>query len=344
MSEKSQQQTQWHAITNRDVEGRGWDKTEYPFGRLPTDIKEQLPDNLWALSHSPTGMCVKFTTDSTAIHARWELASVELGEANFPVTCYSGLDLYAKDQNVWRWAGCVANQVKDQHPTVTLIDKLDGKQREYMLYLPARNPVLSLEIGVDHDSQYQLIPPRPQRPIVFYGSSIVHGAYASHAGIIHPSLLGRWLDRPVINLGFSGCAKMELGIAECLGELTSCLYVIDPLPNMNGPMVEEFAEPFLNALINAQPQTPILMVEDRTMTNAWIQPHVLAEHRSARRAYRRVYDELKNSRHTNLWYLKGDELLGTDSEASLDGSHPSDLGYMRMAQCLLPVIKDILGS
>ena len=47
------------------------------------------------------------------------------------------------------------------------------------------------------------------KPILFYGTSITHGACASRPGMVHTAILGRHLDRPVINLGFSGNGRME---------------------------------------------------------------------------------------------------------------------------------------
>ena len=43
-----------------------------------------------------------------------------------------------------------------------------------------------------------------------------------------------------------------------------------------------------------------------------------------------------------LSYLKGDRLLGTDSEGATDGSHPNDLGMMRYAEALRPVLARLM--
>ena len=45
-----------------------------------------------------------------------------------------------------------------------------------------------------------------------------------------------------------------------------------------------------------------------------------------------------------LFYVKGDPLLGDDAEASTDGSHPSDLGFVRQADVLEPVLRAALGK
>ncbi len=40
--------------------------------------------------------------------------------------------------------------------------------------------------------------------------------------------------------------------------------------------------------------------------------------------------------------LEGEKLLGQDRDDTVDGSHPSDLGFMRMAEVFEPVIRRIL--
>ena len=54
--------------------------------------------------------------------------------------------------------------------------------------------------------------------------------------------LGRRLDRPVINLGFSGLCHMEPALADLLAELDPAMFVIDCLPNMPAKEVAERRE------------------------------------------------------------------------------------------------------
>ncbi len=44
----------------------------------------------------------------------------------------------------------------------------------------------------------------------------------------------------------------------------------------------------------------------------------------------------------NLYYIEGD-LLGTDREATVDPSHPTTLGFMRMAEGIIPTLQKILN-
>lgn len=42
-----------------------------------------------------------------------------------------------------------------------------------------------------------------------------------------------------------------------------------------------------------------------------------------------------------LTYIEGERLLGNDGEGAVDGSHPTDLGFMRMADAFEPVLRNL---
>jgi lysophospholipase L1-like esterase len=329
---------QWMDVREWGVEGKGWTNTRRYFDRLPSAAQRRVTPIIWELSRSPTGMSAGFWTDATEIHARWKLRSPELGEANLSRGAHSGLDLYARDGGRWRWVGW-AGKFTNRTPVMKLADGLPRKWREFRVYLPLRNPTISLEIGVDRYARFRPVPPRPAKPIVYYGSSIVHGAFASRPGMVQASILGRLVNRPVINLGFSGQAQMDQPMAHLLGELDANTFIIDPLPNMNVAMVEKRAEAFLTTLCRACPDAGLLLVEDAPLSHAWAKPQVLQGHRKKWRAYAKAYRALRAKGFENVEYILGEESLGTDNEGTVDGIHPNDLGQMRMAQHLCPALR-----
>jgi lysophospholipase L1-like esterase len=257
------------------------------------------------------------------------------------VAAFSGLDLYGDDNGAWRWAGAT-HKLDSQTPEVCIIDGMAGEPRDFRLYLPMRNPVRKLEIGVPDEAEFTPVAPSGEKPLVFYGTSILHGAYASHAGMVHSSILGRRLKQPVINLGFSGVGKMEIALADLLAELDAKVYVLDTLPNMGLALVEERAEAFIRRLRALRPGVPIVLVEDRPLGNYWIKPATKRGHEAKWQRFREIYDGLVREGMDNLHYVPGRDLFGTDSEGSLDSSHPSDLGYMRMADSLDPVLRSLV--
>lgn len=337
----------WIDFEKVGVEGRGWADREFPYDRFPLHAKEKLiaiNQNLWDLGHSSTGMCITFRTDSTDIRIRRKFALDPLYEYNFNACSFSGFDLYGETPaGKWRWIGTMSHADSEKPEYFIALNMAPGYRR-YRIYLPLRNQLLKAELGILKGSRFEAEKPRPAKEnVVFYGTSIVHGAYVSHAGLSHPSRLGRTLDFPVINLGVSGRARMELEMADLLGELDCRLYVIDAQPNMTPELVRQNALPFLKRLHSLKPETPKLLLEVPDRTNDWVYPELRKITAGARRAQREAYRQFLAEGGTNVFYLKGG-LIGTDGEHSVDGIHPGDCAVERMYRRMLPVIRSILAK
>lgn len=332
----------WFDVCDWGIEGKGWTNTERYFDRLPAYAHATVPSDVWNLSRHSTGFNVRFATNSTAIHAEWRLCLDQIALPHMPATAVSGLDLYAKTPlGKWRWVGTGKPQGFPDN-RVCLNYGFLPEEREYLLYMPLHNQVEKLKIGIESESSFTPLPPRHQRPIIFYGTSIVHGIAASRPGMCHTSIIGRRLDCPIVNLGFSGRAKMELALAELLAELNPAVYVIDCLPNMEPELVETRAEVFLKTLHTAKPEVPIVLVEDRSYPHGWIVPTLSHRNRASRALLHLAYRQLSTHETQQFHYVSGDSLLGSDGEATVDGTHPTDLGFMRFADVLAPVIKGLL--
>lgn len=333
----------WHDVRDWGVEGRGFDDTEKYFDRLPGRAHGIVRDAVWNLSRHSSGMMVRFRTDATEIHADYAVTSASLALPHMPATGVSGLDLYAKDEaGHWRWVSVVRPTA--QKMKLAIVDGLRPGLRDYAVYLPLYNGTESLKIGVPSGSKFEPLAPRTDKPIVFYGTSITHGACASRPGMPHPAILGRRLDRPVINLGFSGNGKLEQEVGQFLVELDPAVYVLDCLPNMVAAEVEARTEPMVKQLRTAHPQVPIVLVEDRTYAYSWIRPSRQARNDSSRAAFRAAYQRLLDAGTEKLHYIEGEGLLATDRDDTTDGSHPSDLGFFNHARVFEPVLRTALEA
>jgi hypothetical protein len=336
----------WFNATQLNVEGRGWTNTKSFYDRLPAKAEGVVRQPVWDLSRHSAGECVRFVTDATTIQARWSLANSWLYLQNMTAIGVSGLDLYVKMKNgSWHWLG--VGQPSAQTNTVKLVTNLLPGQREYLLYLPLHNAVTSLELGIATTNT--LAPAGAwgageRKPIVFYGTSINHGISASRSGMVHTAMLGRRFHWPVINLGFSGNGKMEPEMADLLAELDPAIYVIDCLPNMVAAEIKERTEPLVRKLRAAHPQTPIVLVEDRTLQDSFlIQGRMEWYHLKDRAELKAAFDRLQKDGVTNLHYIPGEHLLGDDGEGTTDGSHPNDLGFHRQAEVFAQTLGPLLG-
>lgn len=255
----------------------------------------------------------------------------------------SGLDLYARDAGgKWRWRG-IGRATKFPDNLDVLATGMPAGEREYTIYLPLRNPVASLEIGVPKGARIDRGPARAagSKPMVFWGTSITHGISASRPGMTHVAMLGRQLNKEVINLGFSGNGKMEPEVTQFVAEIDASVYVLDCLPNMNAKEIHERAEICVRTLRKARPVTPILLVEDRNYADAFLNPSRRERNETNHEAMRAVYGKLVKDNVGGLLYLKAEELLGDDGEATIDGSHPTDLGFMRQAAAFARVLQGL---
>ena len=334
----------WHDVESWGLEGRAW--PEQPrlrwYDRLPAAAEKTVTTNVWNLSRDSAGMMVRFQTDAPAISVRYKLFKERLALATMAAMGVSGVDLYARDaKGQWRWVA--ASKPDKVLVEAELVNGLAPGSREYALYLPLYNGVDKLEIGVPPGASFTELAPRPAKPLVFYGTSITHGASASRPGMVHTAIIGRHFDVPVINLGFSGNGRMDAAVGDFLTGIDAAVYVIDCLPNMNPAQVLEKCGPLVKQLRAKRPTTPIILVEDRRYTNDWIRPGQAKFHTDNHAALKSVFDTLKKEGVTNLHYIPGDDLLGEDNEGAADGSHPNDLGFVRQAAVMEPIIRRALG-
>ena len=191
----------WHDVTQWGVEGRAWPEMERLrwFDRFPAAAQKTVTSAVWNLSRDSTGMMVRFKTDATAIHVHYKVVKTALGMPHMPATGVSGVDLYARDDaGKWRWVQ--VTRPATQEIKAEIIKDLAPGFREYAAYLPLYNGVEFLHIGVTKGARFEGLAPRSEKPIVFYGTSITHGACASRPGMVHTAILGRRFDTPVINL------------------------------------------------------------------------------------------------------------------------------------------------
>ena len=334
----------WHDVTEWGVEGRAW--PDMPrrrwFDRFPAQAESTVTPAVWTLSRTSAGMLVRFRTNAAEIWANYVLFSERLALPNLTAMAMSGIDLYARDDaGQWRWVGVTRPNAKVIRQQI--IGGLAPGLREYAAYLPLYNGVDSLSIGVPPAAHFEPVSPRRDAPLVFYGTSITQGASASRPGMSHVAILGRRLDREIVNLGFSGNGRMDASVGELLVKIDAAVYVIDCLPNMNAGDVELRCVPLVKQIRAARPETPIVLVEDRRNTNSWILPARNQHHTDNHRALRECFAALQKEGVRGLYYLEGDALLGDDAEGATDGSHPSDLGMVRQADRFEPMLRRALN-
>ena len=334
----------WRDLATLPIEGKGWTDTKATYDRLPAKAEGVVRAPVWGLAQDSAGLRIRFVTDANVIRARWTLRKANrLAMPHMPATGVSGLDLYVRDAGEWRWLANGRPEKPDTNERI-LVQGIKKEKREYLLYLPLYNGVSSVEIGLPPGASFAPAPDRytARKSIVFYGTSILQGGCASRPGMAYPSIVGRMLDWPIINLGFSGNGKTEPEMAQLLAELDPAAYVLDSLPNLDVAQVKERVEPFVAALRAKHPQTPIVLVENVNYADNGFVESRRAKVAEANGYLRTLYDRLKKGGDAHLHYVHAGHLLGGDGEDTVDGTHPTDLGFMRMAQGVTPIVREAL--
>lgn len=329
----------WHNANNLTIEGKGWEDTESFYNRLPAKAKDIVRAPVWELSKCPAGISIHFSTNAPSLAVKWDGVNAM---DHMTALGVSGLDLYVKHDGQWKWLS-VGRPTQDLNESQLFTD-LPIKSRDYILYLPLYNPMHQIELGIPAPFEVKATLPREKKPVVFYGTSITQGGCASRPGMCYSAILGRWLDNPVINLGFSGNGIMEPEVIDLLCELDPTLYVLDNMPNMEESSINEREESAIRKLRTARPKTPIVLIDNMLYCNAFLKEPSMNRYTSSNMAQYAIYEKLIQEGMGNLHYIKDDALIGKDGEGTVDGTHFTDLGYMRFSTKLIDPLRELIPN
>ncbi len=323
---------------------------EAPFslhGLLPGEPYRRIPEGVAAatgnegvihLSKNTAGGRLRFKTNSpyVAIHA--EMAEICRMD-HMAFTGIYGFDLYQRMQDEEIYIGTF-------RPTVAMKNGYESKlmlrgegMREVTINFPLYNNVDKLLIGVQAGSD--IAAPRSyaiEKPVVFYGSSITQGGCASRPGNCYTAMIGRMLDCEHLNLGFSGSARGEEVMADYIANLDMRLFVCDY--DHNAPDVEHLKRthlPLYRAVRAKHPDLPILLVSKPD--------HDFEPETNARRAViLETFQTAQAEGDRHIAFIDGATLFAGAQycDCTVDGCHPNDLGFFRMAQVIGAAIKEML--
>ena len=117
------------------------------------------------------------------------------------------------------------------------------------------------------------------------------------------------------------------------------MFVLDFLPNATVEQMKERAEKFYSIVRSKHPDTPILFVEDPIFTHSRFDKRVAREVKAKNETIAAIFQSMKKTGEKNIYLLSSKDIIGHDGEATVDGIHFTDLGFMRYAEVLYPLIK-----
>lgn len=320
------------------IEGTGVSESEKesPYDRLPASYKNKVRKPVWDLSKNSAGISVRFNTNSTTVKVKWALLN-DTKMNHMAETGIKGVDLYCKVNGIWTYVNTGRPTAKENE--ANLINSLSPGEREFKLYLPLYDGTTDVQIGIDNGSTITKPTAETKLPIVFYGTSILQGGCASRPGMVFTSIISRKLNVDCINFGFSGNGKMDPPMAELISGIKASYYVIDCLPNMTAEQVTDSVMPLAKVIRAKNPNTPIVFVENVEYTRAIFQASLKKSMDEKNRALKTEFDKLVKGGMKNLIYINAAGSIGNDNEGTVDGTHLTDLGFLRYADYLIDQFK-----
>ncbi len=315
--------------------------SKFPYHRIDTSKHANLPKRVAALATNGAGLAVSFKTNASTIQLKWCVTSSK-GLPYLTPVAHKGFDLYTKEGNRWQFVAAIA-------PTsictnAAIAKNLAGTDREYLLYLPLYDEVKSLAIGVDEKASIVAQASPFKKRVIIYGSSIVQGASASRPGLAYPAKLTRATGYQFVNLGFSGSAKMEPEVATMLTKIEGDAFVLDCVPNSTPAQIIERTSNLVKAIRKSHPKAPIIVMQSVIRAHGFYNKVVGQHVKTQNLNIQNEVLKLINEGMENIYFVTSQNFLGNDHEATIDGTHPNDMGFERLVREVQPRLMEILKA
>jgi lysophospholipase L1-like esterase len=269
---------------------------------------------------------------------------------SMPPTGQCGFDLYASTPGGLRFAGVTRfGRDATEYAAVLLTpdDERPDVLRGYTLNFPLYQGVREVQIGLTPGAAVEA--PEPWAlpgPIVAYGTSITQGGCASRPGMAWTNILSRRLNADVINLGFSGNGKGDRPVAEAMREIPSpVLFILDYETNTTMAELRATMPVFVDCLRERHPRIPILVVSKLAYPVERFHPCHIARRTQGREFLEALVADRKRAGDHRLFFLDGATLTGPeDHEWTVDGVHPTDVGFVQIAAGMERKVRAVLGG
>lgn len=304
--------------------------------RLPEALMQKLK-NLELFGKRCPGARLCFRTNSSELRVKitLETLSVDIGMSIF--SCQSAAVLIGERSNA-HFAGLVFPPNYDTRTFECTFQKSD-QMEDITIFLPRNEQIADVEIGIEDTAAIEA--PTPYKnvmPVIYYGSSITEGGCCCNIFNAYNAILSNRLNIDYYNFGFSANAKGELEVADYISSFDMSIFVFDY--DHNAPTKEHLLathEPFFKRIREKKPMLPIIMMSRPAAVYS-------DDDKLRREIIRKTYENALAAGDSNVYFIDGETFYGEkDRElCSIDTVHPNDIGFLRMADTIEPVMKKIL--
>ena len=306
------------------------------YRRVPADVAEATSPGVATLSVHTAGGRIRFITDSPYLVIKYSVPSMHSFN-HMALAGTSGFDIYERvgTRDCYR-KSIIPTMSSKEHEGV--VDFSGEGKRLITVNFPLYNPVAKVYVGIKEGSALEAAPDhKVELPMVFYGSSITQGGCSSRPGTCYPAVLSRRYDANYINLGFSGNGKGEPAIREYMASIKMSVFILDY--DFNAPTNEHLIathKPLYEAVRKTNPDIPIIMMARPSFSRA---AGILKRNEIIEETYKYA----KANGDDNVYFISSNKLVELcEDDGTVDGTHPTDLGFRSMAFAVAEVLDKLL--
>lgn len=327
-----------------EINGFAYFEKEKMYRRLPKNPQHKIPESVDYLANNTAGGLIRFKTDSRILMIRVKLRELSR-MSHMPATGQSGFDCYIGKSTKETYCSTAIPDINSQNYERKFFQFEKKLLRDINIYFPLYMGVDEVLLGIEKNSKLEKPSPFKEKGrIVAYGTSITQGGCASRPGMAYTNILSRWLGIEFINLGFSGSGKGEPELAHLITMISGvrCI-ILDYQANTNYQRYSTTLPEFVKILRGKFINTPILIVSrpaasmwvfDKKTKNIWIKGYKFQQ---------KFVNKLNKQGDCLIYSYNGNVLFNEMwQESTVDGTHPTDLGFLTMAKALFPILKNIL--
>ena len=320
-----------------ELSGFFWHNSDKVFRRLPASIDKDpaISARVKYLSWNTAGGKLRFCSDSKRVVLRVKLRGNNM-HVHMAGTGSNGFDLYVGEPGKEVYFN--TTKTRDREYDFTLLQRKDTAMRTITVNFPLYQGVESLQIGLDKGSK--LLPPAPlKKYVAVYGTSITQGGCAARPGMAWTNIISRRMKRHFYNYGFSGSGKGEPEMAKLLGTLDPAMYIIAFQSNAGRNYIENLKK-FIEVLRESRPKTPIVVI------STFFRPQALeSSYLNTAKRQNALIEEFRKAGDKNIYSIDGSASMDPYRyEATVDGTHPTDLGFMLQANFIQKAIEPLLAD
>ena len=333
----------WYPVNEEYFDIFGVNRTENGFVRMDEEAAKRVSEEVASLNYNTSGGRFVFETDANYIALK--MKGKNSGMSHMTLVGSSGFDMYVDEGDgffhfnifppKWKFNNeyeCLVEFEKNRHYK----HLYKYMKRKVMIYFPLYNNVSEVSIGIPETAILEKYNPYDKPPVVYYGSSITQGGCASRPGHNYPAIVSRKLNHDFLCLGFSGSAHGETAMAEYISKLDMSAFVYDYDSNDcdNPELLRERHFRFYDIIREKNKDIPIIFMSHHFSPRfEWL----LEE---SRKVVMESFNKAKE-RGDNVYFIDGKKIFEGEFYdcCTVDGLHPNDYGFVKMADALIKTFK-----